>query len=86
MVSEELFRLTRIKKSFGEKKVLKGVDLTVNKGDIVGFLGLNGEGKSTLTKILLGLITQDEGEVIRNFNVKIYGFSLYFKFGFGYLI
>lgn len=70
VVSEELFRLTRIKKSFGEKKVLKGVDLTVNRGDIVGFLGLNGEGKSTLTKILLGLITQDEGEVIRNFNVK----------------
>lgn len=42
----------------------------MNKGDIIGLLGLNGEGKSTLIKIILGILSQDSGEVKRNFDIK----------------
>ena len=42
---------------------LKGLDLTVEKGDIYGFIGPNGAGKSTTIKILVGLLRYSEGEV-----------------------
>lgn len=65
-----VFEISNITKSFKNKQMLKGVDLVVNKGDIIGLLGLNGEGKSTLIKIILGILSQDSGEVKRNFEIK----------------
>lgn len=65
-----VFEISNITKSFKNKQILKGVDLVVNKGDIIGLLGLNGEGKSTLIKIILGILSQDSGEVKRNFEIK----------------
>lgn len=65
-----VFEISNITKSFKNKQILKGVDLIVNRGDIIGFLGLNGEGKSTLIKIILGILSQDYGEVKRNFDIK----------------
>lgn len=65
-----VFEISNITKSFKNKQILKGVDLVVNKGDIIGLLGLNGEGKSTLIKIILGILSQDSGEVNRNFEIK----------------
>ena len=62
-----VFEISNITKSFKNKQILKGIDLVVNKGDIIGLLGLNGEGKSTLIKIILGILSQDSGEVKRNF-------------------
>ncbi|MCS4488907.1 ATP-binding cassette domain-containing protein [Streptococcus sp. SQ9-PEA] len=56
-----VFEISNITKSFKNKQILKGVDLVVNKGDIIGLLGLNGEGKSTLIKIILGILSQDWG-------------------------
>lgn len=50
-------------KSFEELPVLKGVDLTVNKGENVVVLGRSGSGKSVLIKIIVGLLKQDRGEV-----------------------
>ena len=44
-----------LKKSFGDHEVLKGIDLTVNDGEIFAFIGHNGAGKTTLMKILFGL-------------------------------
>lgn len=64
------FEISNITKSFKNKQILKGVDLIVNRGDIIGLLGLNGEGKSTLIKIILGILSQDSGEVKRNFEIK----------------
>ena len=61
-----VFEISNITKSFKNKQILKGV----NKGDIIGLLGLNGEGKSTLIKIILGILSQDSGEVKRNFEIK----------------
>lgn len=58
-----MLKLTGLTKSFGAKRVLDGVDLTVGDGRVCGLLGLNGEGKSTLMKIICGLILPDSGSV-----------------------
>ncbi len=51
-------------KSFGDLKVLKGVNLTVFKGENVAVLGKSGSGKSVLIRILVGLLRLDKGEVM----------------------
>lgn len=51
-------------KSYGSKTALKGIDLTINKGRIVGLLGPNGSGKSTLIKLANGLLTPSSGEIL----------------------
>ncbi len=50
-------------KSFGDNVILKGVDLTVNKGENLVVLGKSGSGKSVLIKCLVGLVTADKGEI-----------------------
>jgi ribose transport system ATP-binding protein len=58
-----LLEMRHITKSFPGVKVLKGVDFTVNKGEIHSLMGANGAGKSTLIKILTGLYPADSGEI-----------------------
>ena len=48
----ELLQCINLNKSFGKKQVLKNVNLTVPRGKIIGLLGKNGTGKSTLIKLL----------------------------------
>ncbi|NQX81980.1 MAG: ATP-binding cassette domain-containing protein [Flavobacteriaceae bacterium] len=55
-----------VSKSYDGQKVLDNVSLTVNKGEIVGFLGSNGAGKSTLMRIATGYLKADEGTVLIN--------------------
>lgn len=50
-----------LEKSFGKVHALQGVDLMVDKGQIVGFIGPNGAGKSTTIRVLLGLLRKDSG-------------------------
>lgn len=50
-------------KSYGKTQALKGIDLAVRQGEIFGFIGMNGAGKSTTIRILLGLLKRDGGEV-----------------------
>ena len=52
-----------ISKSYGIDEILKDVTVSVNEGDKVGIIGANGEGKSTLFKILSKQIPYDDGEV-----------------------
>ena len=64
-------RLKNISFSYGEKKILDKINLEIKKGDIVGIKGRSGEGKSTLIKILLGLLKPETGEIlIDNFNLN----------------
>jgi len=50
-----------LSKSFGHKRVVNGLTLQVEKGEIYGFLGPNGSGKTTSIRMLCGLLTPDEG-------------------------
>ena len=50
-----------LSKSFGPKRVVNGLSLRVEKGEIFGFLGPNGSGKTTSIRMLCGLLTPDEG-------------------------
>ena len=63
-----LFECKDLKKNYGKKQVLKGLNLQIESGQIVGLLGPNGSGKTTLIKIANGLLTTSGGEVIINGN------------------
>ena len=52
-----------LKKSFGDKNVLRGLDLSVPEHSVFGFVGRNGAGKTTTMKAILGLLKVDEGEI-----------------------
>jgi phospholipid/cholesterol/gamma-HCH transport system ATP-binding protein len=52
-----------LRKSFGEQQVLKGIDLSVNKGEILAVLGKSGTGKSVLLRLLIGLEKPDAGSI-----------------------
>lgn len=60
---EPIIEMKQVKKAFGEKEVLTGVDFKVYPGEIIGYIGPNGAGKSTTVKIIMGLLSQDSGEI-----------------------
>ena len=61
-----LLKVQAIAKAFGPVKVLTDVSLQINEGDAIGLIGVNGAGKSTFLKILLGEMKPDTGELTRN--------------------
>lgn len=62
---------SNIWKAYGDNAVLNGVDLTLERGDKVAFVGQNGQGKSTLAKIVTQTIAATKGEVTLGHNVEI---------------
>lgn len=80
MLAIEIKGLT---KKFGDFKAISDVNLSVNKGEIFGFIGPNGSGKSTTIRTLLGLLKESSGEMrIQGQDVKIYGDDLRAKIGY----
>ncbi|MBK0382371.1 ABC transporter ATP-binding protein [Pedobacter sp. SD-b] len=69
-----MLKATNITKSYGDLQILKGVDLSINKGEIVSIVGASGAGKSTLLHIIGTLDKQDQGEVSIN-NVDVSSLS-----------
>ena len=59
-----LIQFVDIKKNFGANEVLKGVNLSIYKGDIMVVIGKSGTGKSVLLKHIIGLVHQDSGELL----------------------
>ncbi len=55
-------RLDSLYKSYGDVKAVRGIDLTMKRGEILGLLGPNGSGKSTTMKMVLGILKPDAGE------------------------
>src|SRR5512139_1956171 len=58
---ETAISVSGLTKSFGETRALDGLDLTVESGEVHGFLGPNGSGKTTTIRVLLGLLRADAG-------------------------
>lgn len=61
-----MIKIKNIKKKFGKNEVLKGIDLNINKGEIVVILGPSGSGKSTLLRCINKLEDPNNGEIIFN--------------------
>ena len=59
-----MLEIKNIKKSFSKKRVLKGISLTVEKGDIIGIIGPSGCGKSTLLRTINYLAPPDDGSIV----------------------
>ena len=62
----ELLEFKNVNKSFGDKRILKNINLVIPRGKIIGLLGKNGTGKSTLIKLINNLLTVDSGELLIN--------------------
>ncbi len=58
-----VLRTRDLKRTFGKVEAVRGVNLTVEKGRIYGFLGRNGAGKTSTIRMLMGIIKPDEGEI-----------------------
>lgn len=63
---ENMIELKNIRKSFGTLEVLKGIDLTIGKGEVVSIVGPSGAGKTTLLQIMGTLDKADSGQVLIN--------------------
>ena len=63
MTSGTAIHVEGVKKKFGDHEVLSGVNLQVPEGSTFGFLGRNGQGKTTTIRMLLGLLTRDGGQI-----------------------
>lgn len=62
----ELVKISNLYKSYGNKDVLKNINLEIKKGKIIGLLGKNGTGKSTLIKLINDLLTPTKGKILIN--------------------
>ncbi|MGI0518010.1 sugar ABC transporter ATP-binding protein [Treponema denticola] len=62
-MSDVVLEIKNLSKSFGKNKVLDGINLTVRQGSVMGLMGENGAGKSTMMKCLFGIYTRDEGSI-----------------------
>ena len=64
-------KLNEISKSFGPVKANSNINLTVDRGEILGLLGENGAGKTTLMNILTGLYKPDSGSILIDKKLKV---------------
>jgi phospholipid/cholesterol/gamma-HCH transport system ATP-binding protein len=67
---EAVLRVRGLKVGFGDKLVMNGLDLDVSRGEVLGFVGASGAGKSVLTRTILGLIPKRAG------TIEVYGHDL----------
>ena len=64
--SGEMLRVTNLHAFYGESHILHGIDLHVNRGELVTLLGRNGSGRSTTLKAILGLVGRRSGSIMFN--------------------
>ena len=65
-MADRILQLNQIRKSFGETEVLKGISLSIERGEFITFLGASGCGKTTTLRIIAGLESPDSGQVYLN--------------------
>lgn len=66
-----IINIEHISKIFGEKVIFDDASFGIHEGDKIGIIGINGTGKTTLLKMVAGLEEADEGQIIRQNNLKI---------------
>ena len=64
MDKNELLKVSDVSFYYGTENILKSINLSVMEGDFIGVIGPNGGGKTTLLKLILGLLKPKDGEVI----------------------
>lgn len=80
---EPIIKIRNLSKSYGSNRVLKDVNLEINKGELIGYIGPNGAGKSTTVKIMLGLIEDYSGDIeIFGNNIRDKGVEYKRKIGY----
>ena len=81
-----IIRLDKVSLSFGKRKILDNINLSINKSQSVGLLGPNGVGKSTIFNLIIGLIKPDYGSIVINSKIvndyPIYQRASEFKIGY----
>lgn len=65
-MSDIMLEIQNLNKSYRRRKIIDNLNMTVYKGDIYGFLGANGEGKTTTIRMITSLIKADSGDIIIN--------------------
>lgn len=65
-MSDIMLEIQKLNKSYGRRKIIDNLNMSVYKGDIYGFLGANGEGKTTTIRMITSLIKADSGDIIIN--------------------
>lgn len=61
-----MLKITGLHKSYGEKEVIHGIDISVEPGEIFGFIGPNGSGKTTTIKCMVGILPFEQGQITVN--------------------
>ena len=61
---EQILEVKHLSKTFGKNQVLKDIDFTVNKGDVISIIGASGSGKSTLLRCINLLETPTAGQIL----------------------
>ena len=79
-----MIRVENLEKYYGDFQALKGIDFEIGDGEIVGFLGANGAGKSTTLKIMTGFLSPSAGNVFMD-DLNIQAHSLAIRQQIGYL-
>lgn len=81
-----LLEVNNLTKSYGNRTVVKGISLSVKRGEIVGLLGPNGAGKTTTFYMVVGIISPDAGQIsFDNQDITYTPIHVRAKFGIGYL-
>lgn len=79
----EIIKIEKLTKDYGENKGIFDVSLTINKGEIMGLVGVNGAGKSTIMRHIMGYIHQDSGKVeVSNYDAWEQGIKFHKKIGY----
>jgi lipopolysaccharide export system ATP-binding protein len=82
----KLLEINSLTKSYGTKTVVRGVSLSVRRGEVVGLLGPNGAGKTTTFYMVVGIIAPDEGKILfDNQDITNLAIHIRSRFGIGYL-
>ena len=81
-----ILQIKNLSKSYNGKKVVRGVDISVRRGEVVGLLGPNGAGKTTTFYMIVGVISPDSGQILfDNQDITHLPIHIRSRYGVGYL-